>query len=256
MNQPVSQKNQREVAVDRDFPESTPIARRYAILSSPRSGSTLLGRMLRATGAAGDPLEYLNPRLLKAERQRTGDETLDLNGLLRIMGKRRTSPNGVFGIKIHYSQLLAAFRTRQPNDQVVAFLRANQRLIWIRRRDRLGQGISQAIAIKTQRWSSEEAGSDKPAPTVIHPLQCLAALQTVAAEDAGWEPLLKLSGLPFLEVWYEDLVADYENQSRRVLRYLDLDSEVTDIPPPPIERQAGALNDSLRAQMIGFLGLG
>lgn len=55
-----STKNIKELSLERDFPGPFPIRTRYAILSSPRSGSTLLARMLFATGMAGDPIEPKN----------------------------------------------------------------------------------------------------------------------------------------------------------------------------------------------------
>ena len=251
----ISEKHQREMSPERDFLDETPVKQRYGILSSPRSGSTLLGRFLHETKVAGDPQEYFNPPLLALERQRSGNEKLGMNQFLQLMEKRRTSPNGVFGIKMHYHQLLGVFQTNKPTPKVVECLRKLDKLIWIRRRDRIGQGISQAVGMRTNVWSSEDSRFNRNPEVNIHPFDCVRALQIVGRDDAGWELLIKRTGLSVHEVWYEDLVSDYEGQGRRVLGHLGLSDQVPTLPSQPIEKQSGALNDRLRRELHAYLGL-
>ena len=251
----ISEKHRRELSAERDFPQRTPVARRYCILSSPRSGSTLLGRFLYETRIAGDPQEYFNPPLLVLERQQSGNPKLSLNEFLRLMEGRRTSPNGVFGMKMHYSQLLGVLRVGKPDAKAVAFIKKFGKLIWIRRRDRIGQAISQAIALRTQVWSAEDSRFERNPAVSIHPYECVRALHAVCRDDAGWEQVIRAAKLAVHEVWYEDLVADYEAQCRAVLVYLELDKDVPNIPRQPIERQAGELNERVRRELVAYLGL-
>jgi len=251
----ISEKNRRELSPERDFPEATPVRRRYCILSSPRSGSTLLGRFLYETRMAGDPQEYFNPPLLVFERERSGNPKLSLNEFLKLMEARRTSPNGVFGMKVHYSQLLGVLGTNKPDGRVVGFLRKFGKLIWIRRRDRMGQAISQAIALRTQVWSSEDSRFGSEPEVHIHPFECVRTLRAVCGDDAGWEQFIRSAKLAVHEIWYEDLVADYEAQCRAVLAYLELDKDVPNIPAQPIERQSGDLNERVRRELSEYLGL-
>ena len=251
----ITDKHKREMSPERDFPESTPVAHRYAILSSPRSGSTLLGRFLYETKMAGDPQEYFNPPLITLERKRSGNDKLNMNQFLRLMEKRRTSPNGMFGMKMHYSQLLGVFRTNKPNNNVVNFLRKLDKLIWIRRRDRIGQAISKAVAVKTNVWSSEDSRFQRNPDIRVHPHEIIETLRVVSRDDVGWEQLIRAAKLPVHEVWYEDFVADYEQQARGTLRFLEIDKDVPATPAPPLERQAGELNERLRRELIAYLGL-
>ncbi len=251
----ISDKNRREMSPERDFPGETPVQLRYCILSSPRSGSTLLGRMLYETKCAGDPQEYFNPPLLSIERERSGEPKLNLNELMKHMERRRTSPNGVFGMKLHYSQMLGAFRSPRPNEAMVRMLKRFNSLIWIRRRDRAAQAISQIVAQHTQVWSSEDARHGAARELKIHPYECVRALQMVAGDDFGWERLIAAAGLKVHQVWYEDLVADYDAQSRAVLRHLGIDSQVDSIPAPPLEKQAGEANEKLRARWMKYMGI-
>lgn len=251
----ISDKHIREMSPERDFPGENPVKLRYGILSSPRSGSTLLGRFLHETKMAGDPQEYFNPPLIALERKRSGNDKLNLNQFLRLMEKRRTSPNGLFGMKMHYSQLLSVFRTPKPNANVVNFLRKLDKLVWIRRRDRIGQAISQAVAMKTNVWSSEDSRFERNPDVNIHPYECIETLRIVSRDDAGWEHLIKVAKLPVQEVWYEDFVADYETQARASLRYLGIEQDVPVIPAPPLERQSGELNERLKRELVAYLGL-
>jgi LPS sulfotransferase NodH len=146
------QKTNFEMSTNRDFNNAPPVIHRYCILSSQRTGSTLLGRTLYETGLAGDPLEYFNPPLLVVARKQTEKPDLGFSGFLKLIEKRRTSPNGIFGMKVHYHQLKQVLVTEERS---AAFLRGFDKLIWIRRRDRVGQAISKVIAEKTQVWSSE-----------------------------------------------------------------------------------------------------
>lgn len=158
-------------------------------------------------------------------------------------------------MKMHYSQLLGVLRLAKPDAKVVAFVRKFEKLIWIRRRDRVGQGISQAISLRTQVWSSEDSRFGREPAVDIHPYECVRALHAVCRDDAGWEQLIKGAKLAAHEIWYEDLVADYEAQCRSVLAYLELDKDVANIPAPPIERQSGELNERLRHELVAYLGL-
>lgn len=252
---PITDKHRREMSPERDFPGPTPVKMRYAILSSPRSGSTLLGRILYETKLAGDPQEYFNPPLIALERQTTGKEKMGINQFMTRMERRRTSPNGVFGMKVHYSQMLGTLSANESKPDVGRFLQVWNKLIWIRRRDRIGQAISQAIGAHTNVWSSEDSRFEREPDVKVHPYDCVAALNIVARDDAAWEHVLQQAGLPVHEVWYEDLVADYENQTRAVLRFLGIDDQVAQVPKQPIEKQGGALNERLRSELHAYLGL-
>jgi trehalose 2-sulfotransferase len=253
MPEAFSPKNLLEMSPDRDFPRNTPIRMRYCILSSQRSGSTLLARMLFQTRQAGDPLEYFNLRLLRLAQVQTGNQSLAPIEFMRLMELRRTSPNGVFGIKIQYEQMLRAFQGNVPNQKMIEFLRSQHHLFWMRRRDRLRQAISLSVATHTNSWSSEEP--QKALASSVSCLDCINSLQAVSFQDFGWEQLIKAAKLHARTVWYEDLISDYEGTSHLVLRDLKLENAVPTIPRPPIQRQSGAVNDRLYAALVSYLGV-
>jgi LPS sulfotransferase NodH len=251
-----SEKNKKELDPSRDFGADIKANYRYCILSSPRSGSTLLGRMLYETRMAGDPQEYLNPRLLAYERDRTNNQQMGLQTFLNSIQKRRTSPNGVFGIKSHYHQLLGALRITKPDERTLKWLKQYQGLVWIRRRDRIAQAVSQAVGLATQVWSSEDPKYNEVKNTdlKLSDAQLFNALSAIGRDDLGWESLIKAGKLEVLEVWYEDLAANYAEESMRVIRYLGLEDQVPNIPPPPLEKQSSPQNEKFARQLLDFLG--
>ena len=79
----------------------------YLICSAERTGSTLLGNALIGTGIAGRPRSYFNrvahynPRMLRVLGNATDDE-----GYLDRVIVAATTPNGVFGAKVHWGHFL------------------------------------------------------------------------------------------------------------------------------------------------------
>lgn len=227
---------------------------RYLILASPRSGSTLLGRLLHATGKAGDPLEYFNPYLLKDERERRGLPNLTYLELIQLAEKESSSPNGVFGMHLHFSQFYDAFKPRgKLSPEMARFLQSFDKFVWIRRRDRIRQAVSWSVARKTRAFTSKETG--KPVPSDIHLSDLMISLRLVGLSDLGWEAVLQDGRIPHKMIWYEDLVEDYRGVSLEVLSHLELDKDVSEIPEPPIKKQATDLNEHLALKLIDFLGI-
>lgn len=238
-----------------DLPPCETPRRTYVIASLPRTGSTLLGHLLRGTGLAGDPKEYLNPmqvrdwqaRLAPSAVTRAAHRALPeaLTGLagrgrwtedrlrahLDAVRARRTGPTGWFGLKLHHHHARAWFLDRGWSlDDHLAPTR------WVRvvREDVVAQAVSWSRALQTGRWASWQPGRANPVYLRAAIDRRLAA---IAAGQEGWDTLL--GGVPALTVTYEALVDDPVGQVRRVLRWLDLPDDV-DVPPPPTRPQGDA----------------
>lgn len=84
----------------------------------------MIGLGLAETGVAGDPLEYLNLFYVQAYAKRSGISDPEefsrslcrspdtLFKYLAFVEARRTSPNGVFGLKLHHSQFASIFNDK------------------------------------------------------------------------------------------------------------------------------------------------
>jgi len=73
---------------------------KYCIASTPRSGSTLVSRMLLSSRLAGDPKEYFGPLLIQAWLK-LNKRNISFANYLKELESKRTSENGYFGIKVH-----------------------------------------------------------------------------------------------------------------------------------------------------------
>ncbi len=235
---------------------------RYLICSTPRSGSTLVANMLELSGQAGKPLEYLNRRALAAwlRAKGTGD-TLDLADYLADIEARRTSPNGVFGMKAHFDQVQALWHGDSAG--LRAFLERFDAIIVLSRRDKLAQAVSLYRAQVTQVWSSKDKNflaADDPRLTLqpaFDPARICNALQLLVSSEQGWAQVLKTrfsepASAP-LTVVYEDFAADIQGMSRKLLDALDLPQAPVAAQPELQPQSSG--KDPLLPQFMAFLGI-
>jgi len=206
-----------------DFPSAAePPAVTYLLASVPRAGSTLFSHILWRTGCLGAPLEYLNfdpagPYFFAANSADAQRE------LWRSVLKRRTSPNGVFGLKAFPTQL-QALQARHPAllAEVLATMlpRAGpRRLVYLRRRDRLAQTVSLARAAMSGVWRKEQEGREA-APLVYSDEALAAAERGIAVQEDLWERMFGDLALEPLRLWHEDVLADPAAAAGRVAAYL------------------------------------
>lgn len=197
---------------------------RYVVCATPRSGSELVTQMLQATGLAGDPQEYLNQAYMAGYvRLRAGDQKLELREYLEDMEARRTSPNGVFGAKMHFEHLQALWKNRMR--VAAGFLKRFDKFILVTRRDKVAQAVAlhkarEAVVVQDASKAGEEA--QRPVKAGYNPALVAKALTDVAMQEEAWRTLLTAAQFPFLEVAYEDLVANYEKESARILEHLGI----------------------------------
>ncbi|MEZ4321272.1 MAG: Stf0 family sulfotransferase [Myxococcota bacterium] len=238
---------------DHDLPSCTG-ARTYVIASSPRTGSTLLARMLWETGRVGAPKEYLNPMQIRDWEVRLGGPlSRRTHGLLRGPAvnlachgrwtdtrlrdhlqrvRQRRSSGGWFGLKVHWHHFERFFVAsgRDPD----AFLGDP---VWIRiaRHDRLAQAVSWVRAWQTGAWVGTQRARIQP---VYNRHLITGRLADIDAAEAGWDGVLAGRNPWVLD--YEGLSADPVGTTRSVLRHLGVSAEV-DVPVP-LARQADAIS--------------
>jgi len=133
----------------------------YLVCASPRSGTELLCRGLAGTGVAGRPQEYFlaeDPAKLpgwgfwEEGPFAAGHEVSGRESYLALAYRLGSTPNGVFGAKIHWNTLrwaLAKFSElpRYAGLDRAAILRTafpGLRVVDVTRRDRVRQAVSWA----------------------------------------------------------------------------------------------------------------
>ncbi|MBU3694610.1 MAG: hypothetical protein FGM40_07255 [Rhodocyclaceae bacterium] len=252
------------MSAERDLPPraGAPVCR-YLLCSTARCGSNLVSDMLRQTGLAGDPLEYLNPRYFNGECRRFALDPArarrDVEAYLDGLEKRRTSANGWFGCKAHFAHLAKCLSSQPQLGE--RLLRRFDRFVVLRRHDKLAQAVSHHRASVTQVWSSLDERfmpPDDPRRRVTVPYDATRisrSLATILEQEQGWERCLRGFGLPFEVFWYEDFVADYRGTSARLLAVLGIPQGLANVSAPTLQRQ-GRDDDPLLLQFRQTLGLG
>jgi trehalose 2-sulfotransferase len=251
----------------------------YVVCTNPRSGSWLFSEGLGATGVAGHPREWFNVIEEQQQRARWGlagpGDASPLSYLAHVVGQGST-PNGVFGLKLHYYQLadLSAQLARVdgfrglPVEEAISAAFPEVRYIWLTRRDKARQAISYYRACQSEIWwqieSDEPGGSgstDAPEP-VFDAAEIARLERLVAANDAKWQGFFARCGIDPLVITYEELGADYAGTISRVLSWLGVaEPDPSQIRPPRLRRQADELSEAwlvryaaVKAQPRGFRG--
>lgn len=198
-----------------DQPPAEPPARILLIASTPRCGSHMLGHAMAGTGKLGVPYEYCNTANLAEWSRRLG--TRDTEHTLKEIMRRRTTPNGVFCLKAHFSQ------TAQFGGPAPFFtLFPEARVVFIRRADILRQAISYAIARQTGVWiTGQEAVSDHVQYDAALIADCL---DNIALQNARWTSFFMQAGITPLEVFYETVTRDTPGTVADIARFAGVTS--------------------------------
>ncbi|MER7638219.1 Stf0 family sulfotransferase [Streptomyces sp. NPDC126522] len=226
-----------------DFPHFTGLPPvRYVLASTPRCGSNMLARALWHTGVAGFAEDYFADAFVLDYFERWGFDSDDPQelaaGYVRRLMTCRTSPNGVFGLRIHAGHLWSL--EADPYDVLQA-----PRYIWIQRRDRLRQAVSYTMAEQTGVWILDGTflpeGRTRAAPRYGYE-EIRRHLRMLDRDAAVWEDYFGRHRVVPHTVVYEDLVADYEAGLRGCLDFLGVAAPAA-LPAPGIRRQADELTE-------------
>jgi LPS sulfotransferase NodH len=193
----------------------------YLLASVPRSGSTYLSHVLWATGCLGAPLEYLNFDPAGPYSFASKSPALQRD-LWRSVLRRRTSPNGVFGLKAFPVQLEALHQENPALVTGVLEMLLNggrsPRIVYLSRRDRVAHAVSYARAALSGVWRKEQEG---PAPRVDYSEEALReAERLIDGQSSAWEAMFQDLGVQPLRLWHEDVVAEPRRAAARTAEYL------------------------------------
>lgn len=217
---------------------------------------------------AGNPEEWFGPLATRANRWTRYIRNLDslrtqqlrFHGAttdteyIRRVTELGTSPNGVFGAKLHLEHITEAKRRLRghlglPTVSLVAALQntfPNLQLIWLRRKDKIAQAISLHRAIESGRFV--KGGGDVQVRDGLPDSACrfdVNAIQrhvdTLVGEDTAWGLIFERIQIKPLEIEYEQFVADYRATILAVLDFISVD-RISDDIRPVTERQADAVS--------------
>ncbi len=221
------------------------------ICSTPRSGSNLLAEALASTRLCGLPLEYFNHEYEDEFREQWQlSSTVSVRDYLAEAIGRTTTPNGVFGLKIHWHQLSRllqrVFPGRPSTESVheMSSLFPRIHYISLTRRDKLRQAISYSRALQTNIWWRVDGVRDPKERRVqprYHRGQIAALLERIESYEAAWEHFYSQLGVEPARLIYEDF--DACGAAALAMTLLGHSSEVGELSEPRLQRQADELSD-------------
>jgi LPS sulfotransferase NodH len=162
-----------------------------------RSGSTLLCRMISATGALGYPDEYF-----KRRTKETGTE--EVVSRLRLPAENGMSANGVAAVKVFENH----FREVTEHCRIEDWY-PRRTFVFVQRLDKLDQAVSWARARQTRQYRSFEKGRSE----ALYSHRMIAkALTQILTIEAEWELYFSRNGINPIRIAYEAFLADPRGQ--------------------------------------------
>jgi LPS sulfotransferase NodH len=211
----------------------------------------LLCEGLEATDVAGRPTEVFSPEFQYVWRDRWGlAQDCGFTAYFAAAVRHGTTPNGVYGLKIHWMHVWRLASWAGMGDGVLDRLLPGTRFVHITRRDRRAQALSWHRAQSTNEWWRIEGVANRQRNGLTPELDVAAVLsleRNLLAQDEAWEAYFRAREIAALQVTYEALVADYRGEVARVLDYLGLEATAARrLPPPRLTRQADAITAGWR----------
>jgi LPS sulfotransferase NodH len=243
----------------------------YLVCATPRSGSTLLCEMLRATGVAGNPREHfevLRHSGLPRQPREYFAGVLDASVLellaplepgrpdgeppaawrARIVRAGQT-PNRVWGGKLMWGHV-ADLRTRVRALDGLAdaglltalrVLLGDVRFVFVTRADKVSQAVSLWRAVQTLHWRADAGAPPHPQNAVYHFAAIDHLVAQLEADEAAWRAWFDAMpagpGRP-LELSYEAIAADPHAAVEQVLGFCGFAGIA--IGDPPLRHQRDA----------------
>jgi trehalose 2-sulfotransferase len=227
-------------------------------MSSPRTGSSLLSGALADSGHAGRPLEFAHKKTLRENGN--PEQTIEgLQAYLCRIVENNTTPNGVFGMKMHFNQFHSLFGDgRHGLENGVSFMQKFQKFILIFREDKVLQAISEMLAMDTGVWNTPDpdyAGSvGRELVTEDVPLIAKIMARQVW-EEYSWRNLLIQLSLTFHEVSYESLTASPDGEAAGLCSYLAIDGlSAVSVRPKTIKLTDTSVTVEMKKQYLRAIG--
>jgi LPS sulfotransferase NodH len=226
----------------------------YIICGTPRSGSTMLCRLLENCGC-GRPESYFRRQSIRGIAEDLGvtrhgdDEPVDFSRryLAAVIEEGRADTD-IFGLRVMFEtlpELSERLETLFPefSDAPARFERAFGRPLYIHlsRGDKVAQAVSLYKALRTGLWHRAADGSEMertaPHQDAEYDAEKIGAtVAELSAHDDGWQEWFAAHGITPLRLRYEELSLDPRSGLRTVLAALGRDASLADHIAPSTAR--------------------
>ena len=193
------------------FPDLT---RSYTIAFTPRSGSNALCELLARNGM-GNPSEWFQrPPIPQAGES-------GIAAFVSVVNKYQS--DHTFACKLghdHRARLDEYLRHHLPDYCRLDDILPAHRWVWLVRRDKVLQAISQCRAEISGHWSGAEPGKQAPGDVEYDYIHILSRLMMIHAAEYAWKVYFEEYGIqPFIAV-YEDFFQNVEAELSKLIQYL------------------------------------
>ncbi len=246
----------------------------YVICTSPRSGSTMLCSLLKATGVAGNPASWFHEPAIAGWLDRfdiVPGEAVSERDVLHVIFSaavdRGSRGTGTFGLRLQrhsfdfLRQKLAVLHP-DPASFVGRFERAFGKTLFIHltRSDKVEQAVSYLKAEQTGLWHVAADGSEleRIAPhrdPSYDAAKIRASVETMAGYDREWAEFFLNESIDPLCISYDALSDDPSEILRLVLDRLGLDGGAASEIKPGVKKIADGTNHDWVARFRGEQGI-
>ena len=241
-------------SVHYDYP-SNECKKTYIIFTNGRTGSSWLSiGLYRAK--LGVPMEYFHRKYIGQFHQRGiwNPEDYSVETYIEQLSSIRTTPNGLFGLKIHMNQWIELWgektRFKSPSfyRQKLERLFVNPHIIFLYRKDILGQAISMYIANESHSWSSE-VPAEKEVEYSFKEINKI--LEIVIDYIKHCRAIERYTTIPKMHLTYEELEQDYYGSLKNISSFLGEDIDLNDeIGSNTVEKQRDERNAEWKERFL------
>jgi len=206
-----------------------------------RSGSSLIGEYLRASGVFSGFGEPLNYPLVIERAQKFGISSLVgyMKWLMEYLGDSKKA----VGVKLSLDQLVMCFRAG-----IIPSVFPNTRWLYVYREDLLSQAISFSIAEQTGSWNSVDA--DVKGEPAFDAEDIHAKLLAVSERKQLTELFFATNGIEPLRISYENFLKDADATIKQIGDWCGVAVEGVDKNALQLRKQGGANNRAYRDAFI------
>lgn len=228
----------------------------YIICTSPRSGSTLLCRLLQDTGIAGHPESWFHGPSITDWRVGAGLDlaTGDLRDTLSSVIRQVQGRSEIFALRLQrqsFEFLMLQLAKLSPGLDRDADLFSTTfgrvRYIHLFRADVVAQAVSYVRASQTGLWHRNADGSEyerlaPPEKPKYNRCEIAKQVSRLSELNSAWLTWYKAQGLSPFSISYEDLSASPRNALAALLEDLGLDPQVAGFANVPTARLSDDVN--------------
>ncbi len=214
----------------------------YVICGTPRSGSTLLCRMLTETRVAGCPHSYFRQEDIAewaeewgVEPARGPDDVQFDKAYVTAMRRVGTNDTGTFGLRLMWASVAGASRRLDNIAGGKADIAARLEetfgptlYIHLSRLDKVAQAVSLICAQQSGLWHRNSDGTvlegeETPRPVAYDGGQIAQTVRELEEDDASWANFFRSRAIEPLRLTYETMSDDPQLALSKVLSALGRD---------------------------------